>query len=347
MRHILTPPLPAASLAQVSTHVLAAISLSVARGEILTLLGAGPEPAAVLALMAGFVRPDSGEVCVNGRALNRTPPHRREIGMVARPLALFPHLDVLGHAGFGAEVSAETAKAMLHRLGLADHATQRPRGLSAALRLRVALARALAPGPELLLLQDPLAELPQSSRPHIQALLRGWAVEHRLAMLHATDDVAAALGLSDRIGVMADGRLLQIGTPRALYDAPDSLAVAEMLGPINVLRGRKLGREDDIARIRLEGGQVVEARDREELAEGDACVVAIRPERIAAAAADLGEGALAGRLVETLFEGDRTRMRFALDGAMLTVLRPSALPAPRGDQVSLAWQPHHAQVFRA
>ena len=332
--------------------VLADVSLSVSRGEIVTLLGAGG-PQAVLSLLAGFGRADSGEVAIGGAVLNRTPPHRRRLGMVSRPLALFPHLDVAGHAGFAQGVSPARVGQVLRRLGLSAFAGRMPRSLSAELQWRTALARALGPGAELLLIDDALAGVPAPQRPGAKALLRALCAEEGLAILHATDDAGIALGLSDRIGVMQSGRLLQIDTVRALYEQPGSLAVAGALGAVNRLAGTKIDQEDDIAQIRLAGHVTVSARCMDVIVDGEACVVTIRPERIAVAsgsASDMGDGAISARLLETLFEGEHTRMRLALGtepGAPEVVVhRPSGMLVPRDGVMSLAWQAHHALAYR-
>ncbi len=351
--------LAAASLTRIVTRAgagqtaLAGLSLSVAHGEIVTLLGDDAGPKTALAVLAGFAKPVSGEIGIQGRTLYRTPPHRRRVGMVARPLALFPHVDVAGHAGFAPGVTAARATEMLRRLGLLPFARALPRALPDTLRFRVALARALAPARDLLLLDDPLAALPQAAREEAKTLMRALARELGVAMLHATGDAGAAFGLSDRIGVMQAGQLLQIDEPQTLYESPHSLAVARRLGPLNCLPGTKLDQEDDIARIRIGSELVVEARCQDDLAIGEPCVVAIRPERIAVVAvpaAEMGDGALPARLLETLFEGEHIRLRFTVgertERLELTVLRPSGLAPPRGTAISLAWQPHHAHAFR-
>jgi putative spermidine/putrescine transport system ATP-binding protein len=229
--------------------------------------------------------------------------------------------------------------------------------LSPALQYRTALARALGRAPKLLLLEDPQAGL--HSDAGLKKLLRDIAAETGMAILHASRNVASTHGFSGRIGVLQHGWLHQIGLPQALYDRPDSLAVAEMMGPLNRLSGLVLEIEDDIARIRLAGGAIVEARVAQALQGGENCIVTLRPERIAVAALradELGEGAVPVRLIETLFAGDQTSLRFSLDtkgeaeagpAAELLVNRPSSVAPPRGQSLCLAWQPHQAQAFRA
>jgi putative spermidine/putrescine transport system ATP-binding protein len=338
------------------------VSLTLRRGEILTLLDATPDAGitgaeTALALFAGFARTSSGHVSLSGRLVSATPAHRRSIGFVQRDMALFPTHDVAGHAGFSPGVSSKRAQAVLERLGLQGVARARVEQLSPELRYRTALARALGRAPKLLLLEDPQGGL--SADAGLKPLLRSIAEETGMAILHASRHVASTYGFSDRVGVLQHGWLHQIGPPQTLYDRPDSLTVAEMMGPLNRLPGLVLEIEDDIARIRLAGGAIVEARMAEALQGGDNCIVTLRPERIAVAALradELGDGAVPVRLIETLFAGDQTRLRFSLDikgeadagpAGELVVDRPSSVAPPRGQSLCLAWQSHQAQAFRA
>ena len=341
-----------AGLGQAALHD---VSFTVRRGEIVSLLGTGGVGsgiATVLAAFAGFARANSGEVQLGGRLMDTTPTHRRGIGMVGRNLALFSHLDVAGHASFAAGVRPAQADAIVQRLGLAGFARRRPAGLSTEIQFRTALARALASAPKLLLLEDQPGGLQMIAG--LKPLLRSIVAETGLAILHATDDASSSYGFSDRIGVMQSGVLRQLGTPQELYDRPETLAAAQAMGALNRLAGTVLDSEDDIVRVRLSGGAVVEARFIEGLQSGDACVVALRPERIAVAAvqaAEMGDGAVPARLLETVFEGSQLRLRFGIEGKAGTasevmVTRPSNAIMPRGNAMCLAWQPHHAHAFR-
>lgn len=356
---------PAASLFRVSTQqrpgepALSDVSLVVARGEILAMLSVGGPTLSgigtVLPLFTGFARPLSGQIALAGRIMHATPPHRRGLGVVLRRLALFPHLDVAGHARFAPGVSPAQADSILQQLDLQAFRRRRWQDLSAEQQFRVALARALAPGPRLLLLEDPFPTLPAASAVALKSMLRGIVAETGLSVLMTTDEIGSGHGFADRIGVMQSGALRQIGTLQDLYDNPCSLAVAQALGPINRIPGAVVDIEDDIAAVRLTGGALVEARFTGEMRAGEACVVALRPERIAVAAGnfiDMGEGAVPAHLIETVFEGNVQRMRFSLDNRRglaheVLVIRPAGAPLPRGKEMCLAWQPHHARAFGA
>ncbi len=355
-----------ATLSRVSTTAkpslpaLHDVSFAIARGEILTLLGTvgtsgGSGTGTVTALLAGFARALSGEVTIGGRMMDATPTHRRGLGVVMRRLSLFPHVTVAGHAGFAPGVTPAQADAILKRLDLQAFARRRWQGLSPELQFRVALARALAPAPTLLLLEDPFAALPHAAAAALKALLRDIAAETGLSVLHTTDDADTLYGLADRVGVIQSGRLRQIGTPQELYDNPLTLAVAEAMGPLNKLPGNVVEIEDDIAIIRLIGGANVEARFIDTLDLTEPCIVTLRPERIAVAAVlvgEMSEGAVPAHLVETVFTGGQQHLRFSLDGRAgvapeVIVIRPSGAILPRNPAMCLAWQPHHAQAFKA
>ncbi len=346
--------LPFVALAQITTGgdaPLRGLSLSVQRGEIVSLLG--DEAASVVAVVAGFQRPQSGELILNGRFGMDIKPSQRRIGMVSRRLDLFAHLSVRGHARFAPGVTRDMADTILARLDLLAVADRAPLSLSGEQQLRVALARALARKPDLLLLDDPFAGAAPSAIDAIKTWLRREAAQSGLSVLHSAGDASDAFGLADRIGVIENGQLRQYGTAQELYERPESLFVARQTGPLNQLHGTIVSQEDDIAAVRLAGGAIVEGRVIGSLRNGEACTLAIRPERIAIAAmkpVDLGEGALAAQLCEAVFVGDHMRLALTADlrggeTAELVVIRPSGATLPRNGGISLAWQAHHAHVF--
>ena len=340
------------------------LSLEVAPGELLTLLGpSGAGKTTVLMLLAGFERPDAGEILVDGHPVARTPPHRRGIGIVFQNYALFPHLTVAGNTAFPlrmrrfqrAEREARVARTLeLVRLqGLEDRL---PSQLSGGQQQRVALARALVFAPRLVLLDEPLGALDRQLREEMQFEIRQLHKRLGVTILYVTHDQAEAVALSDRIAILAAGTLRQVGTPQALYDEPESEFVARFLGQNNRLPGRVDAVEDEWAIVRLDCGATVEAQvaDAE---PGRACVVSVRPERIAVAAvsaAEMGEGALPAIVREVIFQGDHIRLRLevGLPGAppaAVTVKRPAGVPLSGlepGQPAAIAWQPHHARAFR-
>lgn len=333
---------------------LSEVSFSVAAGEIATLLGAGG--AEVLAVVAGLGRALRGTVEIDGRVLTRTPTHRRPIGLIRAGQDLFPHLDVRAHIGFAPLVTRQRVGEVMERLGLAPLADRLPAALTPEQRLRTGIGRAIAAAPRVLLLDDPLASLAPQRQAVMQDVLRRIAEEDGVAMLHATQEPSRAFGLGDRIGVLSKGRLVQIGSPQALYGAPHSLAVATATGPISALGGLLLEQEGDIGRLRLAAcGVAVEARLSQKLRIGQPCVIALRPELIALAqipAAEMGEGAVPARLIEAMFRGDHVRLRCRIGledrqdtASEVIITRPAGGALPRPGEVSLAWQASHAHAF--
>lgn len=329
-----------------------AISLDLAAGEVVALLG--PGGATVLTLLAGFVQPDSGEIRLDGRVVAQTPPDRRGIGMLFPVPALFPHLDVAGNLGFAlrdlaADGRADRVAAVLREFGMGGMGAMPVADLSPAQAQLVALARAVAAKPGVLLLDAPFAGLDTAARARLLDAVRRQAAAG-LAVLLATVDAGEALMVADRIGVLVDGRLRQLGSGQAVYDAPCSLAVSRMLGPVNALAGTVEAIEDDMAMVRLRGGALVEALAME-VAQGVACVVAVRPERIAVvagAAADLGEGAADSVVLEVRELGGHARLRLRLGADEIEVWRPAGVPLlglVPGAPAAVAWQAYQARAF--
>ena len=336
------------------------LTLDIAPGAIVALLGPrGAGKTTALRLLAGFVRAEAGEMRVDGRLLDRTPPGRRGIGTVFDGADLLQNRNIgrnlavpLHGLGF-AEIESRVA-ALLRRFGLAGLGPLLPQRLTLVQQHRAALACAVAGRPKLLLLDDPWAGLDPDERGDMQDLLRSLAGE--MTILHATTDPQEALAVADSIAVLDAGRLLQHGAAQAVYDAPTSLRTASLLGPLNTLAGAVEAIEDDLAVIRLDCGPRVEAL-AVDVAAGDRCIMAVRPERVAVAAVsaeEMGDGALPARILVIRPGGDHSRLRLIVgDGgtaAAMVVRRPAGVPltglAP-GRQAAIAWQPYQARAFRA
>ncbi len=220
------------------------VSFALCSGEFICLLGpSGSGKSTLLRLIGGYLRPDAGRVWINDREVTTEPPERRNTGMVFQNHGLFPHLNALDNVAFGLRVKGvprtpRQAKAheMLDWVGLtAEERQRRPPGLSGGQQQRVALARALAFGPSLLMLDEPFANLDRSLRERLRDELREVQRRAGATAILVTHDRDEALSLGDRIGVMNQGQLLQIGSPEDLFRHPASAAVATFLGHRNVL----------------------------------------------------------------------------------------------------------------
>jgi ABC-type Fe3+/spermidine/putrescine transport system ATPase subunit len=232
------------------------VSLHVRRGELMTLLGpSGCGKTTLLNLVAGFLAPEAGEIAIDGARVTDLPTYRREIGMTFQNYALFPHMSVASNVGYGlrarrldkTEIARRVAAALdlVKLTGLED---RKPRQLSGGQQQRVALARALVVRPKVLLLDEPFSALDRNLRGAMQVELREIQRKLDVTTIFVTHDQSEALSLSDRIAVMADGRIRQLGTPDHVYRRPADRFVASFVGDVNVLRAR-LERRDGTAAI--------------------------------------------------------------------------------------------------
>jgi putrescine transport system ATP-binding protein len=226
-----------------TTLALDQLDLTVNRDELFVLLGrSGSGKTTLLQSIAGFVRPDHGRIILDDTDLSGLPPHRRPVNTMFQSYALFPHMSVASNIAFGLRQRGvprpETRRrvdAMLALVRLEGFGARRPHQLSGGQQQRVALARSLAPNPRLLLLDEPLSALDQGLRRDTRAELVRLRRSLRLSFILVTHDQQEALEMADRIGVMRDGRMAQIGTPAALYESPADRFVAEFLGAANIL----------------------------------------------------------------------------------------------------------------
>ncbi len=347
-----------------SNGVLQAVSLELLPGRCLALLGDRQAGGSLLLdVVAGHRRSGSGHVLLDGLAVDKEPPDRRRFGMVSTRDPLFPHLSVSDNLSFplraqgiaAAERQRRVGEAMA-LLGLEALAQRRPHTLDEAARIRTALARALVFDPKLILLDDPFAVLDPAPRQLLQRTLRRLIRARGLTVLLATADRDEALLLGDEVGILQAGRLHQVGAAAALLDRPVDPVVAHRLGDANLLTGRIVRLDDEVASVRLSCGHEMEAEPGEALEEGMLCVLCVRPDRIATAfiqrsGLETGSNTVPATLLDAVHLVDHLRLRFRLaDGSELLVRRPPAALAAelRPDRPALlAWQPHHARVFAA
>jgi iron(III) transport system ATP-binding protein len=274
--------------------------LVVGDGELFTLLGpSGCGKTTLLRLLAGFYQPDAGEIRFGARVMSGLPPYERNIGMVFQNYALWPHMTVAANVAYGlrlrklaaADVSARLAEG-LRKVNLTGFESRYPGQLSGGQQQRVALARALVLNPDILLLDEPLSNLDAKIRVRVRAEIKKLQRELGITTIYVTHDQEEALSLSDRVAVMKDGRVLQVGRPKELYERPRTRFVADFVGTNNLLPGRVRGRHGAELVVDTEVGSL---RAVSEAAVGERCVLAIRPENVAIAAR--GEAAAHGNVV--------------------------------------------------
>jgi spermidine/putrescine transport system ATP-binding protein len=266
---------------------VAGINLDMPPGEFFSLLGpSGCGKTTTLRLIAGFERPDEGQILLDGVDMAQIPPHKRNVNTVFQSYALFPHLSVAENVGFGLrykEVSKQEAKKrvsdVLELVRLQGLERRRPSQLSGGQQQRVALARALVLNPSVLLLDEPLGALDAKLRKALQIELKALQEEVGITFIYVTHDQEEALTMSDRLAVMSNGRVEQIGTPSEVYEEPSTAYVADFLGVSNLMDADAEGTDGDgRCRIQLGDFELVAARGDTD-ARGDVKVV-IRPERI-------------------------------------------------------------------
>jgi putrescine transport system ATP-binding protein len=233
------------------------LSLDVARGEIFCLLGAsGSGKTTLLRILAGFETPSSGRVLLDGQDLTPIPPYRRPLNMMFQSYALFPHMNVERNVAFGLEQEGADREQIRRRVGeilevvrMQEYRLRKPHQLSGGQRQRVALARALVKRPKLLLLDEPLAALDRKLREHTQFELINVQQQLGVTFIVVTHDQEEAMTLATRIGVMNRGVLVQVGSPRQIYEHPASRFVADFIGSVNLLEGEV--QESAVGRVLL------------------------------------------------------------------------------------------------
>ena len=339
------------------------IDLDVPRGGCTVLLGpSGAGKTGVLRMLSGLASPDRGRVLLDGAELDRQPAGWRGFGVfqpvesqrvnslmrsrrveqvVTEPVLALP----------AAQRAAHVARA-LTQLGLDGQEAARLSDLGPVPLRRVALARALAPQPAVLLLDEPLEGLDHATRARLALEWRALFRRIGLTTVLATREPGEAMLLADHIAVMEAGEVVQQGTPQQVYDDPATGFVAGLLGENNRLPGTVMVLEGDECQVRLDCGPALWARRADAAGPGSRCIVAIRPERVAVAAMsaeEMGEGALESALRDAIFLGDHVRLLLELGrGGVLVAKRPAGSRVPRiGGPCSVAWDPYAAFAFRA
>lgn len=273
---------------QVGAFALQDISFSLSAGETFVILGtSGAGKSLLLETLAGFYRPTSGRILIGGRDLAGAPPEARRIAFMFQDYALFPHLTVAQNVGFGLRFSprrndAEPVAALLKRLGLEHLAGRKPAHLSGGEQQRVALARALAMDPALFLFDEPLSALDARSRDTLRSELKTFLNRAGVPAIYVTHDQLEALALADKMAVMKDGALLQVGTPSEIFNAPASEAVANFVGVETVLDGTVLSVSEGMAAIGI-GDRILHALANDAAAANASVLACIRPEDVALA----------------------------------------------------------------
>ena len=333
------------------------VTLRVQPGEFLTLLGpSGCGKTTTLRMIAGFERPDAGQIRFGGQDVTHIPANRRNIGFVFQNYALFPHLSIFENVAYGLRVRGEGVESIaravgevLALVGLAGHEQQFPAQLSGGEQQRVALARAIVIRPRVLLFDEPLSNLDAKLRVQMRSEIR--ALQRRLSIttIYVTHDQEEAMAVSDRIAVMNRGSVVQEGSAEDLYHRPASQFVAQFVGRINLIAGRVLAVDRMSARIEALGREVLTDATKNNLKPGDPVQIALRPEAIDIVPGG-GAHSLVGTVVSSVFLGDKVEYLVRCGDAHLQVAHYNpgrAMPVAAGAPVNIAFADDAVVVLRS
>ncbi|MCW1842447.1 ABC transporter ATP-binding protein [Prosthecomicrobium hirschii] len=341
-------------------HAVRGIDLDIAAGEFVAIMGpSGCGKSTTLRLLAGLEEPTGGSIAIGGRDQAGIPAHLRDTPMVWQSLALFPFLSVADNVAFplrmkrlGAKERRRRALEWLDRLGLAGMADRDIAQLSGGQRQRVALARALITQPSILLLDEPLSALDAHLRVRMQTELSRLHRQLGITFVYVTHAQSEAFALADRIVIMSEGRIRQVGRPQDVYRAPANPFVAEFMGMNNLFRGVCRGRADDMATIETHAGHYA-VPARRPLAVGEAAAFVVAADRITLARAEDGPPpgpAVRGTVLGLEFVGSTQTIFVETEGGQEFRVQKQqheieALDLVPGRAVHLAWEPRHAWLL--
>lgn len=332
------------------------VNLKVQDGEYLTILGpSGCGKTTTLKMIAGLVEPDEGKIFIGDRLVNEVPPEDRGIGYLFQDYALFPHMNVWENVTYGPYVKGwksgqlrRIGDEVLRMVGLRHRSKAYPRELSGGMIQRTALARALAAGAKLLLLDEPLSALDARLAFKLRYELTRFAKDLKLTAIHVTHDQAEAMAISDRIAVVRKGRVLQVGTPTELYMNPKKIFVANFIGEANFIEGAIASVDRSGSLIDLKGGLRAQSVDKERK-KGNRVVLAFRPEVVTVRKGTTSKiNKLPGKVEHCRFEGEDIRFEIRLKNEdKVVVIRPSMVGKwfKVGDAVTVSFDPEHLLVY--
>jgi putative spermidine/putrescine transport system ATP-binding protein len=339
------------------------VDLEIGRGEFFTMLGpSGSGKTTTLRMIAGFERPDAGTIELGGKDVSSLPPFDRDVNTVFQDYALFPHMTVQENVEYGLRVKKvpkaerqHKVKEVLRVVRLGEHGGRKPAQLSGGQRQRVALARALVLEPDILLLDEPLGAIDLKLRKEMQLELKALNKQLGTTFVYVTHDKEEALTMSDRIAVMDNARVAQLGTPAEIYENPRTAFVAKFIGESNFFEGRARQRGDQWELEWPYGGSA-RLPGHPSLKRGELARIAVRPEWMDVWRPDevpAGENALAGTIEDVIYLGETmhvlVRIPHLLDLVTVAVRNEGQLIKPlpwkRGDTACVAWLPEDCQIL--
>ena len=342
-----------------NTIAVEEMSVDIEQGEFFSLLGpSGCGKSTTLRMLAGFLTPTSGRIFVHGRDITDLPPERRGIGIVFQNYAIFPHMNVFDNIAFGlvergVDRAANQRKvtATLEQVGLSGYGKRFERELSGGQKQRVALARVLVIEPEILLLDEPLSALDKKMREEMKFWIKDIQKSIGITTLYVTHDQSEALTMSDRIAVMNEGSMLQVGTPVAIYEEPVSRFIAEFIGESNLLAATVHAVDGEGCEVDLGGDVIVPARvaGDKRVAAGESVGLLLRPEMLRLAPLADGEAPrMRGQILSEVYQGALRHYRIQAGSHQVTIEipnRPELGKLRTGDTVDLYWSTESGVVI--
>ena len=331
------------------------LMLDVYEGEFLTILGSsGSGKSTTLRMVAGFEQPTSGEILLAGENVADREPYERDVNTVFQSYALFPHMTIFDNVAYGLKMKkvpkseiAERVHAMLDLVQLGGFAERKPSQLSGGQRQRVAIARALVNRPKILLLDEPLGALDLKLRKQMQLELKRLQRKLGITFLYVTHDQEEALTMSDRIAIMHDGVLEQVGTPHEIYEEPASTFVATFIGETNLFEGmvENVGHEAGQIAVMLESGTIRATGTG--FHTGELVAVSVRPERVRFSTAPVPGFTLAGSVRDQVYVGSAIKAIVELpNGQEVRLERLAGDPLPERGPVFLYWDPSDSRSIK-
>ncbi len=301
-----------------STTVVQDFNLEVEKGEFVSFLGpSGCGKTTTLRMVAGFEIPTTGMITIDGQDITKNAPNQRNVGMIFQAYALFPNMTVAQNIGFGLQIRRESksvikqrVEEMLALIRLEQHADKYPFQLSGGQQQRVALARALANQPQVLLLDEPLSALDAKIRVQLRAEIRAIQRKTGITAIFVTHDQEEALSISDRVVVMYEGKMEQVGTPFEIYNFPQTAFVANFVGTLNTAAAEVTDPSKGL--ISIDGVQMESAEDLKDKQQGDKVTIAIRPERFSFASDGKKANVMDCRIENITFLGSVVRIRVSI-----------------------------------
>ena len=329
------------------------VNLEIQKGELVTLLGpSGCGKTTTLRMIAGFEFPSSGRIVLDEQEINSLPPHKRNMSMVFQSYALFPHLTVFENVAYGLNVQRLSKNVIAERVGrvldlvhLRGYGDRAPGQLSGGQQQRVALARALVMEPKVLLMEEPLSNLDAKLREEMRAEIRRIQKELNITSVYVTHDQIEAMTLSDRIVVMNEGLIEQVGTPVEIYRFPNSRFVANFIGRANFIDGVILAQQNSNATIKSLGETITLSNVKHQFREGESATLIVRPEMIQIRKSG---GLYRGTIRQAVYLGDM--IEYTVDVGGVTILGTETDPHvtelfAEGENVTLEFAQDHIQVL--